>query len=236
MVTASRSCRPCQGPRQACPSVLLQATRLSAGPGGAHQSKPEARLALSPVSCSSPSTPIIQRTVQEKGNKKKKSGPKFCSNSSVMQWQECVCFPSQEFSGRWGFSPGPVGKNPPCNAGDSSSIPGRGTKTPHGQVQLSPSAPAPEPVLSRASPRQKLSPGAAAGERSLPATAKSLPSGAKDLVCGKGGPEGCNQDPRQPDRRMKLYKPHSIQRKRMQQKVTLLLEQGVPMSDSSSRS
>ena len=35
---------------------------------------------------------------------------------------------------------------------------------------------------------------------------------------------------------MKLYKPHSIQRKRMQQKVTLFLEQGVPISDASSRS
>lgn len=195
MVTASRSCRPCQGPRQTCPSVLLQAARPSAGPGDAHQSKPEARPALSPVSCSSPSTSVIQRTVQEKGNKKKNSGPKFCSNSSVMQRQGCVCFPSQEFSGRWGFSAGPVGRNPPGNAGDSSSIPGRGTRTPHGQVQLSPNAPAPEPVLSGASPQQKLSPGAAAGERSLPATAKSPPSAAKDLACGKGGPEGRNQDP-----------------------------------------
>ena len=31
----------------------------------------------------------------------------------------------------WDFPGGPVAKNLPSNAGDTSSIPGRGTKTPH---------------------------------------------------------------------------------------------------------
>ena len=38
--------------------------------------------------------------------------------------------PSGDFSG------GPVVKNPPCNAGDSGSIPTQGTKTPLASVQL----------------------------------------------------------------------------------------------------
>ena len=37
------------------------------------------------------------------------------------------------------FSGGPVVKKPPSNAGDSGSIPGRGTKIPHASGQLSPS-------------------------------------------------------------------------------------------------
>ena len=38
-----------------------------------------------------------------------------------------------------GASPGgPVVKNPPCNVGDMGSVPGGGSKTPHGLVQLSP--------------------------------------------------------------------------------------------------
>ena len=35
------------------------------------------------------------------------------------------------------FSGGPVVKNPPSNAGDAGSIPGRGTKIPHAVGQLS---------------------------------------------------------------------------------------------------
>ena len=35
---------------------------------------------------------------------------------------------------------GPVVKNLPCNAGDASSIPGRGTKIPHVSGQVSPPA------------------------------------------------------------------------------------------------
>ena len=38
------------------------------------------------------------------------------------------------------YFPGPVGKNLPCNAGDVSSIPRQGTKTPHATEQLSPHA------------------------------------------------------------------------------------------------
>ena len=38
------------------------------------------------------------------------------------------------------FLGGPVVKNPPSNAGDTGSIPGLGTKTPHAMGQLSPSA------------------------------------------------------------------------------------------------
>ncbi|XP_055441259.1 uncharacterized protein LOC129655187 isoform X1 [Bubalus kerabau] len=38
------------------------------------------------------------------------------------------------------FPGGPVVKNPPCNAGDQGSIPGRGTKIPHAEEQLSWSA------------------------------------------------------------------------------------------------
>ena len=37
-------------------------------------------------------------------------------------------------------------KNPPCNAGDSGSIPGQGTKIPHAVGQLSPWAETTEPT------------------------------------------------------------------------------------------
>ena len=37
---------------------------------------------------------------------------------------------------RKGFPGGPVVKNPPSNAGDVGSIPGRGTKIPHAMGQL----------------------------------------------------------------------------------------------------
>ena len=46
----------------------------------------------------------------------------------------------------WDFPGGPVVKSLPCNAGDMSSIPGQGTKTPHAQEQLSPYAATAEPV------------------------------------------------------------------------------------------
>ena len=36
------------------------------------------------------------------------------------------------------FPDGPVVKNPPSNAGDTGSIPGRGIKIPHAEGQLSP--------------------------------------------------------------------------------------------------
>ena len=40
----------------------------------------------------------------------------------------------------WDFPRGLIVKNPPSNAGDVSSIPGRGTKIPHVTGQLSPHA------------------------------------------------------------------------------------------------
>ena len=42
------------------------------------------------------------------------------------------------------FPGGPVVKNPPCNAGDTSSIPGQGTKISHAAEQLSQNAAARE--------------------------------------------------------------------------------------------
>ena len=42
------------------------------------------------------------------------------------------------------FPGGPVVKNPPTNAGNAGSIPGRGTKIPHAAGQLSPRATATE--------------------------------------------------------------------------------------------
>ena len=40
----------------------------------------------------------------------------------------------------WDFPSGPGVKNPPCNAGDMSLIPGQGPKIPHAARQLSPGA------------------------------------------------------------------------------------------------
>ena len=48
-------------------------------------------------------------------------------------------------SGVWDFPGGPVVTNPPSNAGDADSIPGWGTKIPHGAWQLSPHAATAEP-------------------------------------------------------------------------------------------
>ena len=44
------------------------------------------------------------------------------------------------------FPGGPVVKNPSCNAGHASSVPGRGTKIPHAVGQLSLCATTTEPV------------------------------------------------------------------------------------------
>ena len=44
-----------------------------------------------------------------------------------------------------GFPGGPVVKNPPSNAGDTGSNPGRGTKIPHAMGQLSLRATTTEP-------------------------------------------------------------------------------------------
>ena len=46
-----------------------------------------------------------------------------------------------------GFPGGSVVKNPPASVGNTGSIPGQGTKTPHAKEQLSPCATTIEPVL-----------------------------------------------------------------------------------------
>ena len=48
------------------------------------------------------------------------------------------------------FAGDPVVKNPSCNAGDASSIPGWGTKIPHASGQLSPCTAITEPMRSGA--------------------------------------------------------------------------------------
>ena len=52
----------------------------------------------------------------------------------------CYKRQSQDFPG------GPAVKNPPSNAGDAGSIPGRGTKIPHATEQLSPHATTKSPL------------------------------------------------------------------------------------------
>ena len=62
---------------------------------------------------------------------------------------------TQSLKGKgWDLPGGPVVKNPPSNAGDVGSIPGRGTKIPHAVGQLSPCAATTEPAHSRASAPQ----------------------------------------------------------------------------------
>ena len=56
------------------------------------------------------------------------------------------------------FPSGPVVKNPPCNAGDVSSIPGQATKIPQAEGQLSVQATTTEPVCSGACVPQLESP------------------------------------------------------------------------------
>ena len=55
----------------------------------------------------------------------------------------------------WDFPGGPVVKNLPSNAGHACSIPGRGTKIPHTEGQLSRRAPTTEPVHSGARTLQR---------------------------------------------------------------------------------
>ena len=67
------------------------------------------------------------------------------------------------------FPGGPVVKNPPSNAGDAHSIPGRGTKIPHAAGQLSPRVTTTEPTCpgSRA-PQLERSPRSATRETHAP--------------------------------------------------------------------
>ena len=62
------------------------------------------------------------------------------------------------------YTCGPVLKNPPCNAGDVGSIPGKGTKFPHVAEQLSPGAATTKPKCSKAYTPQLESPWAGAAK------------------------------------------------------------------------
>ena len=72
------------------------------------------------------------------------------------------------------FPGGPVVKNPSCNAGDTGSIPGRGTKIPHAAGQLSPCATTWEPKCHNYRAHVLWSPRA---------TAKSPRGAMKDPAC-----------------------------------------------------
>ena len=84
----------------------------------------------------------------------------------------------------WDFPGGPVVKNPPSNAGDAGTIPGRGTKIPHAMRQLSLHAATTEPVRSGARMPQL--------ERSPRTAKKSLRTTTKDPACHDKDPMCCN--------------------------------------------
>ena len=62
----------------------------------------------------------------------------------------------------WDFSDGPVVKNPPFEAGNMGSIPGRGPKIPRAAGQLSPCATTTEPASHNYNPMQGLPGGSVA--------------------------------------------------------------------------
>ena len=68
---------------------------------------------------------------------KRINGPDLNQASRKLKWK---------LEGSRDFPGGPVVKNPPSNAGDGDSIPGRGTKIPHATGQLSPRATTTEPA------------------------------------------------------------------------------------------
>ena len=94
------------------------------------------------------------------------------------------------------FPGGPVVENPSCNTGDASSIPGRGTKMPHGAGQLSLCATTTEPTRSGVWAPQLESPHAATTElarsgartprleRSLRTAVRSPHAAMEDPTCG----------------------------------------------------
>ena len=65
------------------------------------------------------------------------------TNRGIFIWYQRFGNKKKRSSGD--FPGGPVVKNPPSNAGDAGSIPGRGTKIPHAAGQLSPHATTTEP-------------------------------------------------------------------------------------------
>ena len=60
--------------------------------------------------------------------------------------RDCKCGKMLTISKSGDFPGGPVVKNPPSNAGDAGSIPGRGSKVTHAMGQLSPCATTTEPA------------------------------------------------------------------------------------------
>ena len=82
----------------------------------------------------------------------------------------------------WGFSCGPVVKNPPSNAGDMSLIPDHGTEIPHAAGQLSLCAATTEEVCLQMQRPRALEPGchhkreACTAPRSLAATTRQKPA------------------------------------------------------------
>ena len=62
--------------------------------------------------------------------------------SNLSRWkmlhEGIYVFPMNKMNSLQGFPSSPVGKSPPCIAGDTGSILGPGTKIPHAMEQLSP--------------------------------------------------------------------------------------------------
>ena len=84
----------------------------------------------------------------------------------------------------WDFPGGPGVKNPPSNAGDSGSTPGRGTKIPHASGQLSSHASMREPVCRKLQSPRALEPGHRAKlKRENPhATTREKPARCKEKL------------------------------------------------------
>ena len=100
-----------------------------------------------------PAIPLLgiypDRTIIQKGT----CTPVFTAAVFIIAntWKQPKCPSTDEWIKKmWyrDFPGGPVVKNPPCNAGDVGSIPGRRTKIPHAAGQLSLRATTTEPTCS----------------------------------------------------------------------------------------
>ena len=104
------------------------------------------------------------------------------------------------------FPGGPVVKNPPYNAGDAGSIPGRGTKIPHAAGQLS------LPASARAHVSQSTEP-TLSGARA-PQLERENPHATT-----KEKPVGCNEEPTPQGRsRMPQLRPDAAKKKKERKK------------------
>ena len=86
---------------------------------------------------------------------------------------------------------GPVVKNPPSNAGDAGSIPGRGTKIPHATGQLSLRASTREP--SRCNERSRMPQRTSCVPQLRPNAAKKKPPKNKNKNKNKNRTKTCGQ-------------------------------------------